>query len=99
MTGSLDGSLVLPESGGRTPRVEIRNGRFAAVSQSSIILRGTNGFTSATASGGTVTASRVRELSELRAVLGNLPGQRLVPTRTAAVLPRSPEARPLAEPR
>jgi hypothetical protein len=98
--GVLHGTLVLPKAGGGTVTVEIQNGKVTSVSQSSITLKSTDGFTEtyavtastivdaqrdgigsvkvgdqawvvATASGGTVTAIRVRDLSQLQA--GGLP--------------------------
>jgi hypothetical protein len=96
LAGVLHGTLVLPKAGGGTVTVEIQNGKVASVSQSSITLKSTDGFTEtyavtastivdaqrdgigsvkvgdqvwviATASGGTVTAIRVRDLSQLQA--------------------------------
>jgi hypothetical protein len=111
--GVLHGTLVLPKAGGGTVTVEIQNGKVASVSQSSITLKSTDGFTktyavtastivdaqrdgidsvkvgdqvwvAATVSGGTVTAVRVRDLTQLgadnplhpgiRPAAGNLPG-------------------------
>jgi hypothetical protein len=98
--GALHGTLVLPKAAGGTITVEIQNGKVASVSQSSITLKSTDGFTktyvvststlvdaqrngigsvkvgdqvwvTASASGGTVTAIRVVDLSQLRA--GRLP--------------------------
>ena len=98
--GALHGTLVLPKAGGGTITVEIQNGKVASVSQSSITLKSTDGFTktyvvsastlvdaqrngigsvkvgdqvwvTASASGGTVTAIRVVDLSQLQA--GQLP--------------------------
>jgi hypothetical protein len=94
--GVLHGTLVLPKAGGGTVTVEIQNGKVASVSQSSITLKSTDGYTEtyivsastivgaqrdgigsvkvgdqawvvATASGGTVTAIRVVDLSQLKA--------------------------------
>jgi hypothetical protein len=94
--GALHGTLVLPKAGGGTITVEIQNGKVASVSQASITLKSTDGFTktyvvsastlvdaqrngigsvkagdqvwvTATASGGTVTATRVVDLTQLQA--------------------------------
>jgi hypothetical protein len=96
LAGALHGTLVLPKAGGGTETVEIQNGKVASVSQSSITLKSTDGYTktyvvsastivdaqrdgigsvkagdqvwvTATASGGTVTAIRVVDLSQLKA--------------------------------
>lgn len=98
--GALHGTLVLPKATGGTITVEIQNGKVASVSQASITLKSTDGFTktyvvsastlvdaqrngigsvkvgdqvwvTARASGGTVTAIRVVDLSQLQA--GSLP--------------------------
>jgi hypothetical protein len=100
--GTLHGTLVLPKPGGGTVTAEIQNGKVASVSQSSITLKSTDGFTkaytvtastivvaqrdgigsvkvgdqvwvAATVSGGTVTAVRVSDISQLRPGLSNIP--------------------------
>jgi hypothetical protein len=96
LRGALHGTLVLPKAGGGKVTVEIQNGKATSVSQSSITLKSTDGYTktyvvsastivgaqrdgigsvkvgdqvwvTATASGGTVTAIRVVDLSQLKA--------------------------------
>ncbi|HEY2576663.1 MAG TPA: hypothetical protein VGI74_10190 [Streptosporangiaceae bacterium] len=100
--GALHGTLVLPKQGGGTVTAEIQNGKVTSVSQSSITLKSTDGFTktytvtastnvdaqrdgigsvkagdqvwvAATVSGGTVTAVRVMDISQLRPGLSNIP--------------------------
>jgi hypothetical protein len=100
--GALHGTLVLPKRGGGTVTAEIQNGKVTSVSQSSITLKSTDGFTktytvttstivdaqrdgigsvkvgdqvwvAATVSGGTVTAVRVLDISQLRPGLSNIP--------------------------
>jgi len=100
--GALHGTLVLPKPGGGTVTAEIQNGKVTSVSQSSITLTSTDGFTktytvtastnvdaqrggigsvkvgdqvwvAATVSGGTVTAVRVADISQLRPDLSNIP--------------------------
>lgn len=109
----LHGTLVLPKQGGGTVTAEIQNGQVASVSQSSITLKSTDGFTktytvtastivdarrdgigsvkagdqvwvAATVSGGTVTAVRVLDISQLRPDLGNIPRVSYQPTDPAA---------------
>jgi hypothetical protein len=104
--GALHGTLVLPKRGGGTVTVEIQNGKVASVSQSSITLKSTDGFTktyivtastivdaqrdgissvktgdqvwlAATVSGGSVTAVRVRDISQLRSSRPGLVNPRL----------------------
>jgi len=45
LRGALHGTLVLPKAGGGTVTVEIQNGKVASVSQSSITLKSTDGYT------------------------------------------------------
>jgi hypothetical protein len=100
LAGALHGTVVLPKAGGGTITVEIQNGKVASVSQSSITLKSTDGFTktyvvtsstivdaqregigsvkvgdevwvTATANGGTVSAIRLIDLTQLKA--GTLP--------------------------
>jgi hypothetical protein len=100
--GALHGTLVLPKRGGGTVTAEIQNGKVTSVSQSSITLKSTDGFTKtytvtastivdaqrdgigsvkagdqvwvvATVSGGSVTAVRVLDISQLRPGLSNIP--------------------------
>jgi hypothetical protein len=97
----LHGSFVLPKAGGGTVTVEIQNGKVTSVSQSSITLRSTDGYTEtyvvtgstivdaqrdgigsvkvgdqvwviATVNGNTVTAVRVRDVSQIEAGLSSL---------------------------
>jgi len=111
--GPLHGTLVLPKQGGGTVTAEIQNGKVASVSQSSITLKSTDGFTktyivtastivdaqrdgigsvkvgdqvwvAATVSGGTVTAVRVLDISQLRPGLGNIPRVSYQPADPAA---------------
>lgn len=111
--GPLHGTLVLPKQGGGTLTAEIQNGKVVSVSQSSITLKSTDGFTktytvtastnvdaqrdgigsvkvgdqvwvAATVSGGTVTAGRVLDISQLRPGLGNIPRVSYQPAGPAA---------------
>ncbi|HLX46862.1 MAG TPA: hypothetical protein VKS82_00860 [Streptosporangiaceae bacterium] len=104
---------MLPKQGGGTVTAEIQNGKVASVSQSSITLKSTDGFTktytvtastivdaqrdgigsvkvgdqvwvAATVSGGTVTAVRVLDISQLRPGLGNIPRVSYQPADPAA---------------
>jgi hypothetical protein len=96
----LHGSFVVPRVSGGTVTVDIQNGKVTSVSQSSITLKSSDGFTqtyavtasttvdaqrngigsvkvgdqvwvTATTSGGTVTATRVRDLTQLQADRGH----------------------------
>lgn len=111
--GTLHGTLVLPKQGGGTVTAEIQNGKVTSVSQSSITLKSTDGFTktytvtastivdaqregigsvkvgdqvwvAATVSGGTVTAVRVLDISQLRSGLSNIPRVSYQPADPAA---------------
>ena len=96
----LHGSYVVPRASGGTATVDIQNGKVTTVSQSSITLKSSDGFTqtyavtgsttvgaqrdgigsvkvgdqawvTATASGGTVTATRVIDLTQIKADRGH----------------------------
>jgi hypothetical protein len=100
LRNALHGSYVVPRASGGTVTVDIQNGKVTSVSQSSITLKSSDGFTqtyavtgsttvdaqrdgissvkvgdqawvTATASGGTVTATRVIDLTQIKADRGH----------------------------
>jgi hypothetical protein len=109
----LHGSFVVPKASGGTVTVDIQNGKVTSVSQSSITLKSSDGFTqtyavtgsttveaqrngigsvkvgdqvwvTATASGGTVTATRVADLTQIQADRGHWFGSLSAPTSGSA---------------
>lgn len=110
---TLHGSFAVPKAGGGTVTVDIQNGKVASVSQSSITLKSSDGFTktyvvtgstivgarrdgigsvkagdqvwvTATSSGGTATAIRVRDLTQMQGDLGRAFGSRPAPASGSA---------------
>jgi hypothetical protein len=111
--GVLHGSFVVPKAAGGTVTVDIQNGKVTSVSQSSITLKSSDGFTktyavtgsttvdaqrngigsvkvgdqvwvTATPSGGTVTATRVMDLTQIQADRGHWFGSLPAPTSGSA---------------